>query len=103
MFGDYVDPIELEIKDIIYTATIKEHKVLEIFNMAPFYYNTCGLRHFTSVVVTSCKMHTNKMGCKSKQVTIETKELIVRLYREMREGRIFLIYWTYPVQQLTVL
>jgi len=44
VFGDYIDriyPIELEINDIIYTATVKEHKVLEILNMAAFYYNTC--------------------------------------------------------------
>jgi len=85
VFGDYIDriyPIELEINDIIYTATVKEHKVLEILNMAAFYYNTCWLRHFTSVVLTSCKMHTNEMGRKSKEVTTKTKELIVRLNRE---------------------
>ena len=38
--------------------------------------------HFTSVVLTSCKLYTNEIGRKSKELSTETKELIVKLNRK---------------------
>ena len=39
-------------------------------------------RHFTPVVLPSCKLYTSEMGRKSKELSTETKELIVKLHRK---------------------
>ena len=44
--------------------------------------------HFTSVVLTSCKLYTDEMGRKSKELSTETKELIVKLHRKKERSYI---------------
>ena len=44
--------------------------------------------HFTSVVLPSCKLHTNEMSGKSKELSTETKELIVKLHRKKERSYI---------------
>ena len=40
--------------------------------------------HFTSVVLPSCKLYTNEMSGKSKELSTETKELIIKLNRKKK-------------------